>query len=112
MVYDVFICYETTTGRGAAKNLHKSLKKGKINAFFDRESILSGDDWKKKVDSAIEESQFFVKADFDPERKTIDSEEVKRECKKALDMNKNIITSRYSGLPISHTHELSKLSSN
>ena len=62
MVYDVFICYETTTGRGAAKNLHKSLKKGKINAFFDRESILSGDDWKKKVDSAIEESQFFVKA--------------------------------------------------
>lgn len=34
MAYDVFISYETTTGRGTAKNLHDSLGKGRYNAFF------------------------------------------------------------------------------
>ncbi|AEG18744.1 TIR domain-containing protein [Methanobacterium paludis] len=61
MIYNIFISYETLSGRNYAEHLKKALEKSKnpeFKVFLASEDIMEGE-WKKKIDRSIEESNFF-----------------------------------------------------
>jgi hypothetical protein len=107
MAYDVFISYETTTGTGYAKNLKDALEKHKYsqNTFLADKNLFATYNWREKIDSALEEASFFL---IIFTSLTCSSDEVKRECQRAIELDKDIMTCRWHKIPIEETQELSK----
>jgi len=108
MAFEVFISYETFTGKDYAAYLKDALEKSKypkFNVFVAHKSLQVGDDWEKEIDYALKKAHFFIVIIT---AYTNDSDEVKRECKEALNLNKRIFSLRYSKISVSETKELTK----
>ncbi|MCK9151545.1 toll/interleukin-1 receptor domain-containing protein [Methanobacterium alcaliphilum] len=108
MAYDVFISYETDSGKDYAEHLKHALEKSKIhkfNVFVAHVNLSSGNDWRKEIDDALEKSVFFIVIITSL---TIESDEVKNECKRALELNKRIISLKHSRVSLSEIGKLAK----
>jgi hypothetical protein len=86
--YQAFICYETTTALGFARNLKTGLKKLNCNAFVAAEDIPFGSDEKNYRYSVIQEAPKFI---LIMTVLGLDSEEVKNETNEALKYDKDLI---------------------
>jgi len=58
--YDVFISYETTTGKTYAENLKEALEKKKYKVFLASDELRAGKEWKKEILSALESCKYFI----------------------------------------------------
>lgn len=108
MAYDVFISYETKTGTSYAKNLKEAFEKNKEdtqNIFLADRSLLATHEWEKKIDDALVEAPLFI---IIFTSLTNSSDEVKKECKKAIKLEKRIMTCRWHEIPISETKKLAE----
>lgn len=103
MAFEVFICYETKTGQSYAKNLHETLKKDDTESFLASSTLLTKHYWRDKIDTALTESTYFVLIYTGITHK---SSEVRRECKKALKLDKDFITCRWHQIAVETTTEL------
>jgi len=88
MFKEVFICYETTTGLGYAKNLKEALGKMDRSAFVANEDIKKGEAGQKVIDETIKECEYFIAIITFP---ALGSEEVKREINLAQSFDRTII---------------------
>ncbi len=57
---DVFISYETTTGRSYASNLKEALRRANISAFVADEDIPKGARWESVINKAVADCEHFV----------------------------------------------------
>jgi len=107
MAYDVFISYETLTGTSYAENLNNALKKSekRFNSFLARKNLLGTYKWKQKIDEALEEAPLFI---IIFTSLTNSSDEVKRECTKAIKLEKKILTCRWHKISLLETEKLAK----
>jgi len=101
--YDVFISYKKSTGESYAENLKDALEKGNHRAFLASDDIIAGEDFKNKIFTALKECKYFVViiTSLAPQ-----SEWVKKECEKALELNKRIIPCRYKDIEIEDTEKI------
>ena len=106
MNYNVFISYETTTGKSYAENLKDALKKGKYSSFLADLSIDKGAKWRDEINLALNNCKYFVVVITSL---TLRSEEVIKEYERAMEFKKRIIPCRYSKLPVSKTERMSEL---
>ncbi|OQX22661.1 MAG: hypothetical protein BWK75_00165 [Candidatus Altiarchaeales archaeon A3] len=102
--YDIFISYETTTGKSYAEHLKKALKKGDYKVFVASE-IVAGGKWISDIDSALRNCKYFIVIITSL---TVKSEYVLKEYNKATELNKRIIPCRYSKISISKTRSFSE----
>lgn len=86
--YDAFICYETTTANHFASNLKKSLKRMGKEAFVASKDIIAGEDEEDKRYFVIQDSPDFI---IIMTYNGLQSQEVKKEIDKAVELDKNII---------------------
>ena len=100
MANDVFICYETLTGKSYAKNLHDALRKDGSNPFLASSDILTKDLWRIRINSALEKSPIFIIVFTSGVNY---SDEVKRELEKASELEKDFIVCRWHGILVSET---------
>jgi tetratricopeptide (TPR) repeat protein len=107
MALNVFICYESTTGNDYAEHLKAALEKSKNPKLkvFVANKLLCGKEWREEIDNALEKAHFFIVIIT---ALSADSEEVEKEYKRALKLNKRIIPLRHSGVSLSEMKELSK----
>jgi len=103
--YDVFISYETTTGKTYAENLKKALEKEELKVFLASDELRAGKEWEKEILLALESCEYFI---IIITTSAPQSGWVKKECKKALELNKRIIPCRYKGVKIEDTEEIIK----
>jgi len=112
MAYEAFISYETLTGSSYAEHLKDALEKPKDNKLFTfvaHKDLDGADEWKEKIDTALEGSPIFI---IIFTSLTNSSEEFKRECEKAISLKKKILTCRWYRISISETEKLAKGLSN
>jgi hypothetical protein len=60
MSFDIFICYEDTTGFAIAVHAKAALKKWNIKAFVAKEDIKKGDLWQETINNCILNCKCFV----------------------------------------------------
>lgn len=106
MTYDVFICYESTTGTDFAEHLKTAMEKAEHTVFLADITIRSGGEWEEEINSALTECKYFVVLIT---ALTMGSKEVMKECNKATKLKKRIIPCRYSKIGVSETKELARL---
>ncbi len=104
--YDVFICYESTTGADYAENLKKALEKREHSVFLADITIRVGKEWEEEINLALTQCKYFIVLIT---ALTMDSEWVMKEYKKAVDLDKRIIPCRYSRIYKPETKELEKI---
>lgn len=104
--YDIFICYESTTGKSYAENLKKALDRDNHNAFLADITLKSGDVWGEERDLALRKCRFFV---IVITALTLKSPEVIKEYKDAIRGGKRVIPCKYSDISRSETMELANL---
>jgi len=102
---DVFICYETTTGKSFAEHLQTALERHprKFEVFLAAKTIPTGKHGQNEIDKALNQCKFFIVIITSL---TIFSDEVKKEIKKAKDLNKIIIYNWFKGLTSDDLSEL------
>lgn len=93
MTFEVFICFESTTGADFAEILQKALKRAGIKSFFSDLDLIPSEEWPEKRDAALEEASYFVilityNSNVSPE--------VMKEYTKATNLNKTIIPCIYN----------------
>ncbi len=93
--YDIFISYETTTGLQIARHLKQALKKLGRTAFVADEDLTVGSDWEKAISHEIGECKDFVLVLTNLAFK---SDQVLREVKCAVELNRRIITCKRSNV--------------
>ena len=106
MGYEVFISYETQTGKSYAEHLKEALERYGYHSFHADLSIDKGDWWRDEIDSALESCKYFVVVIT---TLTLDSKEVIREYERAVKSKKRIIPCRWKKIKISETKDLSKI---
>ncbi|MEK6589625.1 MAG: toll/interleukin-1 receptor domain-containing protein, partial [Nitrospinota bacterium] len=104
--YEIFICYESTTGRDYVINLKKALEKDGYKVFLADDTIRAGKDVENEINSALTGCKYFV---IVITALSMNSTWVMKEYKEAERLNKRIIHCRYSGIVIDETKELGKL---
>ena len=109
MAYNVFISYETKEGEIYANNLKKALQKVNMDTFLASSEILEEKNSKRKIDSALEKSYFYI---IIFTSKILKSEKVKTEFLKALKQNKYIIPCKYSGISFPSSQKLKTIDKN
>ena len=106
MSYDIFICYESTTGSSFSKNLKNALEKRRgynHEVFLGDETLVAGDDWINEIDSALNSCKYFMVIIT---ALAMDSDWVISEYNKAVEIKKRIIPCRYSKIFLSDTNDL------
>jgi tetratricopeptide (TPR) repeat protein len=93
MTYEIFICYESSTGEDFAEQLKKALTKAKFKSFLASSDLIAGEEWADERDTALEESQYFI---ILITYHTLQSNEVMKEYTKATNLKKRIIPCVYS----------------
>lgn len=58
--YDVFISYETSTGKDYGENLKNALNNMELNVFLANEEIAAWDSLNKEIYEALEGCKYFV----------------------------------------------------
>ena len=107
MTNDIFICYENTTGSSYAKNMKVALEKRRgynHNVFLGDETLVAGDVWKNKIDSALNSCKYFIVIIT---ALAMDSDWVIEEYKKAIDLKKRVVPCRDYNISLNDTNELS-----
>jgi uncharacterized protein YjbI with pentapeptide repeats len=95
MAYQVFICYETTTGKEFASHLKEALDRVRIDSFVADEDIPKGADWRTIIDNAIKGCKYFV---LIITIQACYSDEVKREIKLANEFHKLVLPCKFGGV--------------
>jgi 5,10-methylene-tetrahydrofolate dehydrogenase/methenyl tetrahydrofolate cyclohydrolase len=106
-IINTFICYETTTGLGYAKNLRDALTRMHMSAFVAKEDIKKGEQPQEIIDEAIKGCEYFLVIITYP---AINSEDVKREVTLADSLNKVIIPCKEKNVDRSWLSELPVIS--
>lgn len=60
VMYDVFISHANKDKATYVNRLKKSLDKLNIKIFYDKDSLVWGDDWKRKILEGVEKSEFAI----------------------------------------------------
>ena len=100
---NIFIAYETTTGLGLSENLKEALEKRGFEVFLASSSLRAGDKEYEKRYNELKKCKFFI---IVITVITIYSNEVIKEYKKAVELDKSIIPCRYKKIKIAETGEL------
>ena len=103
--YDVFVGYEKYTGESYAENLKDALEKYGFKVFLAREEIRAGKNFENEIFTALKKCKYFVVIITSLTPK---SEWVKKECEKALKLNKRIVPCRWKDVKIEETEKITE----
>jgi TIR domain len=82
-LHQVFISYASEDREYAAR-LHEDLKMRSIDSWFDRESLLPGQQWRSQIKNAIEQSRYFLA--LLSEQSVTKRGYIQKELRRALDL--------------------------
>lgn len=91
-IYDIFICYEETTGLSIAVHQKSTLEKYNIKAFVSKSDISRSEDWHSIIDNYIKKCKCFIPI-LTPG--VFSSHQVVREINLATDLNKTTLPCIY-----------------